>query len=156
MSLFIGNIPKDMTQKELESLVNEYGTCKLSFKGSFAFANFEDEKAAQNAIEGLNTKKLYGRELNVEWCRSRPKDRDLRGKCYICDKSGHYARDCPNDRRDRRRSYAPPKYRNSRSRSRGSHSRNFYHSRNGNFRNSLDRRSRSSSRENGKYRKRRR
>lgn len=170
MSLFIGNISYETTEKEIEELFSKYGKCKINLKRSYAFAAFEDHKDAEKAKEELNSKKLGSKEINIEWCKSKPRgererdrdrdrthdSKDIRGKCYNCNRYGHYARDCPdyNSRRryiDKRKSHAPYKYRRSRSRSR---SRNYYssHKRRG-WRDELDRnnRSRSSSKNNDRY-----
>ena len=161
MSLFIGNISRETTEKDIEELFSNYGKCKINFKGTFAFAAYEDEKIAEKAKEELNSKNLNGKEINVEWCKSKPRNRedrdrghysrgrgyrdgdrenfkdskDMKGKCFICNKYGHFARDCSES--DSRRKYVDKRkyrgfynrYRRSRSRSRSrSKSRNHYYS----------------------------
>ena len=170
MSLFIGNLSRDTTEKDIEELFSKYGKCKINFKGSYAFAAFEDQKEAEKAKDELNSEKLNGRQINVEWCRSKPRgergndrgryrdgererernsdrerdrdrdnnreSKDYRGKCYVCNKYGHYARDCPDSvpRRkyaDKRKSHGfYSRYKRSKSRSSrsGSRSRNYYYS----------------------------
>ena len=180
MSLFIGNLNYEITEKEISDLFLKYGKCKINYKGSFAFATYEDQKEAEKAKEVLNKKKIGSREINVEWCKSKPRNRDnrdrdrdrdrdnretdryrnykdIKGKCYVCNKYGHYARDCPDSKR---RYVSSKKYhgqysrysRRSRSPSR---SKNNYSHKKRSWRNDLDR-SRSSSRKNNRNYDRRR
>ena len=190
MSLFIGNISRDTTEKDIEDLFSKYGKCKINFKGTFAFAAYEEEKIAEKAKEELNSKKLNGREINIEWCKSKPREprdreererysrgrghrdgerenirdsKDMKGKCFICNKYGHFARDCPES--DSRRKYIDKRknrgfynrYRRSRSKSK-SKSRNYYasHRRRTWREDEKNNKSRSSSRNNYKYNDRRR
>lgn len=179
MSLFIGNLSRETREKDIEDLLSPYGKCKINFKGTFAFASFEETKEAEKAKEELQSKKLCGREINIEWCKSKPRgerdrererykerdrDRDKdndrdKGKCFNCNKYGHYARDCPES--DSRRRYADKRkshglyHRYKRSHSRSSRSRNnhhYYSSHKRRWRDELERndrnRSRSSSRNN--------
>jgi RNA recognition motif-containing protein len=157
MSLFIGNIAKEVTKKELEDLFSKYGKCEINYKGAYAFAEFSLDKEAEQAKLELNKKEINGRILSIEWSKKsknyigneRYENISPRRKCYTCGHSGHLARDCPEGRRrsnSRRRYHSKRRYR-SRSRSHHHHHRRRYRSRSS---------SRSSSRRSPrrKYRKR--
>jgi RNA recognition motif-containing protein len=109
MSLFIGNISKTVSSVELEKLFSEHGACRINFKGTFAFAEYDHEKDAEEAIESLQNREVGGRKMNLEWSkksrrfdeskvsrrkRSVSNRRGSEGRCYNCGRKGHYLRDC--------------------------------------------------------------
>ena len=117
MSLFVGNISKSVTASELEKLFGEYGSCRINYKGSYAFAEFDHEKDAEEAQEQLQSKDMGGRKINIEWSKKsrkfdESKSRRRRsvsprrndGRCFNCGRKGHYLRDCKSSRRSRSRS----------------------------------------------------
>lgn len=104
MSLFIGNVSRSVNASDLEKEFNTYGPCKVNFKGNYAFAEFDHEKDAEDAVTHLGNKMMGGRSLNVEWSRksgrfdegtSRKRKRSINeGRCYNCGSRSHYLRDC--------------------------------------------------------------
>ena len=108
MSLFIGNISKSVTATELEKAFGEYGTCSINYKGTYAFAEFDNEKDADDALANLQGKNMGGRAINLEWSKKSKKydgskstrrrrsisPRRTEGKCYNCGSRNHYLKDC--------------------------------------------------------------
>ncbi len=109
MSLFVGNISKTITAADLEKAFGEYGHTRINFKGSYAFAEFEQERDAEEALDNLQGKTFGGRQINIEWSKksrrfdpskSKRKRRSIsprrarEGRCYNCGSKGHFLRDC--------------------------------------------------------------
>ena len=53
MSLFIGNISKTVNATDLEEEFSRYGRCNINYKGSFSFAEFDNDRDAEKALESL-------------------------------------------------------------------------------------------------------
>ena len=122
MSLFVGNISRNARAEEIEKEFKKFGPCKMKFKGSYAFIEYDDLHDGESAISSIQSKSIAGRELNIEWSknsgrfdpaktkrkrgRSRsPRRRDIREeRCYKCGHRGHFAYDCRDKVRRRHRS----------------------------------------------------
>nr|XP_061800958.1 RNA-binding protein 4-like [Nerophis lumbriciformis] len=73
VKLFVGNLPLDATQDEINKLFAPYGeinTCSLLRQ--YAFVTLKGEGAADRAIRHLDGKEYRGRPLVVEESRARP------------------------------------------------------------------------------------
>ena len=60
MSLFIGNISRNVGASEFEANFERIGPCTVNFKGSFAFVEYKDERDGEEAISQLNQKDIGG------------------------------------------------------------------------------------------------
>jgi RNA recognition motif-containing protein len=66
MSLFIGNLTKDVTEQDIETIFGKFGPYRLRLKNGFAFCTYDDINDALDAYNDKEKKILYGRELFVE------------------------------------------------------------------------------------------
>lgn len=78
--LFVGNLPFDTTNADLEALFGEVGTCESASvitdratgrSRGFAFVEMSSASEAQQAITTLNGRELNGRQLNVSEAHER-------------------------------------------------------------------------------------
>lgn len=76
--VFCGNFEYDTRQSELERMFSRYGRVeRVDMKSGFAFVYMEDERDAEDAIQGLDNTE-FGRQrrcLSVEWAKG---DRGVR------------------------------------------------------------------------------
>ena len=80
-NLFVGNLSYDTTEETLRTLFTEFGQLESArlitdrYTGrskGFAFVEMSTEQAAEEAIGGLNSKQVDGREIKVEKANPRP------------------------------------------------------------------------------------
>ena len=80
-NLFVGNLSYDTTEDTLRTLFAEFGQIESArlitdrYSGrskGFAFVEMSTEQAAEEAIGGLNSRQLDGREIKVEKANPRP------------------------------------------------------------------------------------
>jgi cold-inducible RNA-binding protein len=83
--LYVGNLPYNVTDADLEQMLGQYGQVLSAVviqdrmtgrsKG-FGFVEMEDAGEADAAIEALNGKDVEGRALTVNEARPRTENRD--------------------------------------------------------------------------------
>ena len=80
MKIYVGNLPFQTTEAELEGVFGEFGEVgevalitdrETGRPRGFGFAEMGSEAEAQAAIEALNGRELDGRTLNVNEARER-------------------------------------------------------------------------------------
>ena len=75
MSLFVGNLSRDVKTKDLAELFGKYGKlvgCRIkeSFGlQNFGFVSFGDERDAEDALNKCNGKDLLGSRISVDWAK---------------------------------------------------------------------------------------
>jgi len=79
-NIYVGNLPFNTTNDQLEDLFGEHGTVsraqvisdrETGRSRGFGFVEMEDENAAQAAIEAVNGSDFGGRDLKVNVARPR-------------------------------------------------------------------------------------
>ena len=112
--VYVGNLPRDATEKDLERAFEYYGPIKKVWVArnppGFAFVEYEDARDAEDAIRELDDTTVCGARVRVERSsgkvRPKPWNRNDRGpprprfpvganeRCFECGERGHYAYDC--------------------------------------------------------------
>lgn len=86
MNIFVGNLSKEVTDRDLEQAFGEFGHVKSvkiirdMFSGEskgFGFVEMSDTASAQKAMNELNTREIKGKKIAVN--EARPKTDDRRG-----------------------------------------------------------------------------
>ena len=81
MNIYVGNLPYNLSEEELQSVFEEYGAIEKTTiimdresgqsKG-FGFIEMTNDEEAERAIEALNGADLKGRSMKVNKARPRP------------------------------------------------------------------------------------
>jgi len=69
--VFLGNLPPNCRVRDIETFFDKYGKVKniLIKQGKYGFAEFEDNKYAEDAVYDLHGKKLLGSRVTVEFAK---------------------------------------------------------------------------------------
>jgi RNA recognition motif-containing protein len=86
MNIFVGNLSKEVTDEDLQSIFSEYGSVRSVkvirdlFSGEskgFGFVEMPGNSEAQKAITEINTRDVKGKKLVVN--EARPREDNKRG-----------------------------------------------------------------------------
>ena len=97
MNIYVGNLSYEVTEEDLKQAFEDFGQVesvriiKDKYSGQskgFGFVDMPSKAEGQSAIEGLNSKELKGRTLNVNEARPRTESRGGRGG-YGGDRGGY-------------------------------------------------------------------
>ncbi|KAL0075641.1 putative alternative splicing factor SRp20/9G8 [Phycomyces blakesleeanus] len=98
MTLFIGKLPSDFRESDLEDTFYKYGKItrcevKRGVSFSYGFVEFEDKYDAEDALRATDGMDIDGVRIIVEHAKSKARRSDDR-TCFRCGDEGHWARDC--------------------------------------------------------------
>ncbi|XP_028659037.1 RNA-binding protein 4.3 isoform X1 [Erpetoichthys calabaricus] len=72
VKIFIGNLPREATSEEIQSLFSQYGeVTECAIIKNYGFVHMKDRKSANEAIRNLHLYKLHGTAVNVEASRNK-------------------------------------------------------------------------------------
>lgn len=75
--MYIGNLPKDAVERDLERFFRGFGRVRdVLIKNGYGFVEFDDSRDAEDAVYELNGKRLLGERVTVERARGTPRGRD--------------------------------------------------------------------------------
>lgn len=112
MSLFIGNISRNVTAKDLHVIFDKFGKCAVDVKGNFAFIDYDQARSADGAKSAMHGKEIMGNVINIEWSKkgkqTKPPQASNTSKnaakgdieCYVCGELGHMAKECKHQERN--------------------------------------------------------
>lgn len=79
MSLFVGNVSKNVSSRDLEKAFGKYGDCEVDLRvhphtslisqRSYAFIKFKEENDAEEAKAKLHNEDFGGLKINIEWSK---------------------------------------------------------------------------------------
>jgi len=76
--VYVGNIPSDCRESDIENFFHGFKIRQVMLKRGFAFAVFEDQRDAEDAVKEMGGKRLMGERVRLEFAKGerRGSDRD--------------------------------------------------------------------------------
>ena len=101
--IYIGDLTRSVVPEDLRYEFRSFGRIRdFSWKGRYAFIEYEEATAAAKAVKEMNDVRIGGGRICVQAARTEPRagrrgDRSPRGrgpspndKCFKCEKLGHW------------------------------------------------------------------
>jgi len=105
--VYVGNLPRDVREYEIDDLFRDYGPDDITVKEGFAFLIFDDAEAGEDAIRDLDGRQYNGRRVRVEEANKKP---GRSGRGGFGDNRGGRDRDRSRYERDRRPRSSSPRF----------------------------------------------
>lgn len=61
----------------------------------YGFVEFDDRRDAEDAMKACDGLEIMGSRIAIEWAKG-PNRKSGTDECFKCNRTGHWARDCPN------------------------------------------------------------
>jgi len=114
--LFIGNLPYDIDERDLEDIFGKFGKVEITLKRSpdgqcrgFGFLKFEDSRDAEDAHKSMFGQQIKGRTIKLDFDAGKSKKEDA-GFLRPSRSQEERPRSPPRER-ERSRSRSPPRHR---------------------------------------------
>ncbi len=65
MSLFVGNISRTASERDIEKAFEKFGDCHFRFRGAYGFIEYDNEQDGEDAKEKLQGKSFGGMRINI-------------------------------------------------------------------------------------------
>ncbi|OAF71850.1 hypothetical protein A3Q56_00400 [Intoshia linei] len=75
--IYIGKIPHDTTERDIENMFKDYGRIKdIAIKSGFCFVDYNDHRDAEDAVRECDGRRFMGERIRVEVARGTPHGMD--------------------------------------------------------------------------------
>ena len=74
MSLYVGNLPKNIKIEEVKEKFRRAGPCEVDLKDGYAIIDYKEYTDAVRALVDYNNTGLGGERMEIEWAEDRAKE----------------------------------------------------------------------------------